>query len=287
MSQPFVPVKTALAALITASVLGAPLPALSAMSGTSLSSEARSAAVAQTDGVLVAGLSFSLPVRSSRWRFGGFARACASADGSMDVTALQDTFAPVAPPLQAGEGITADEAPVNQTVLAHPTILVRVPDLPSATISFTLQNEDATAELYSTQFELTGDEKGIVGIQIPTSAEPLAVGQKYAWQALISSSCGPNLGDFRLGIGSWLERVESTSQLDAIEQAPMRDRLTLYAEAGIWQETVSTLAQLRLENPGDTDMNESWASLMQSVNLEELAADPILQIHAESESVTP
>lgn len=281
MSKPFIPVKTALATLISASVLGAPLPALSALSRSVSSSQAPATVVTHGDGVLVAGLSFRLPVRQSRWRFGGFARACTSADGSLDVTALQQSFSPVVPPAQAQEGMAIDAAPVDQTALAHPTILVRVPDLPGATLSFTLQNEDATAELYATQFELTGGEKGIVGIQIPDTAAPLAVGQTYAWQVLLSSSCGPSLGNFRLSTGSWLERVEPTYQLEAIEQAPMSDRPALYADAGIWQEMVSTLAVLRLENPDDIAMNESWSSLMQSVNLEELANDPILDIHAE------
>ncbi|NEQ98435.1 MAG: DUF928 domain-containing protein [Cyanothece sp. SIO2G6] len=280
MFTPFVSIKTALAALITASVMGAPLPAFSALSRTATSSPAPSATLAQTDGVLVAGLPFRLPIRSSSpFRFGGFARACASVDGAMDVNALQQTFAPVAPPIQAAEDMTTAETPVDQTALAHPTILVRVPDSPGATLTFTLQDEAATTELYMTQFELTGAEKGIVGIQIPATAAPLEVGQTYAWQALLSSSCGPNLGDFRISIGSSLERVELDGQLEAIEQAPMSDRLAMYAEAGIWQETVSTLAALRLENPDDVAMNEAWSSLMQLVELGELAADPILQIH--------
>lgn len=282
MSKPFVPRKAMLAVLIITSVLGAPLPALSALSRVNpVSSENTSSLTEQYDGVLVAGLSFRLPIRASRWRFGGFARACAAETNALDINALQQAFTPVAPPLQPGETESSEDAPVDLTVSAHPTILVRVPDLPGATLTVTLQNEDATAELYATQVELTGNEKGIVGIQVPTDVAPMEVGQKYAWQAMISASCGAGLGNFRLSTGSWLERVEPDSQLATVDQLPLRDRPNIYASAGIWQETVSTLAELRLQEPNDGQLNESWSSVMESVGLDALAADPILLIHAE------
>ncbi|NET49710.1 MAG: DUF928 domain-containing protein [Merismopedia sp. SIO2A8] len=291
MSKQIVPHKVVVVALIAASALGA-FPILSAAAVDRIvqpemqeSSEQRSDGQ-RSDETLVAGLSFRLRVRPSRWRFGGFARACATNSEAIDVNNLRQVLAPVAPPTQANEGTAEDNSPVDQTVESHPTILVRVPDLPGATITFTLQDEGLpgegpTEELYATGFQLTGEEKGIIGIQIPSTAPSLEVGQKYAWQVLLSSSCGPNSGEFRISTGSWLERVAFDRSLAGVDQMPMRDRPALYAAAGIWQETVSTLAQLRYQNPADVEMNESWSSVMQSVDLGELASDPILQIHAE------
>jgi len=275
--------KTLLSTFVTASVVSAvQLSAVAATSYLSHSSSSQQSILGHhEDAVLVAGLSFRLPVRASRWRFGGFARGCTANPTAVNFANLQQTLAPIAPPLQAGEGHQGEDSPVDYTISEYPTVFIRVPDLQSATVNFTLQNEDGTEELYATQFDLTGQEEGIIGVQIPTTVAPLEVGQTYAWQVLVSASCGQDSGEFRLNAGSWLKRVAPEGALASIDQVPMRDRPEIYAEAGIWQETVSTLAELRLHAPTDSAIIESWSSLMESVDLGEFATEPILQIYTE------
>lgn len=283
MSKRVISQTSVLAALVTASFWGTLQLPTTAATSYALQRGAVEQASDSTlsDGVLVAGLSFRLPVRASRWRFGGFARGCAAATEAVDFNDLQQSLAPIAPPVQPNESIDPEDVPVDYTVSAHPTIFVRVPDLPGATVGFTLQNEESTEELYATQFELDGTEGGIVGIQIPTSSPSLEVGQKYTWQVLVSSSCGGNSGEFRLTTNSWIERVELQGALMSVSQVPMRDRPALYAEAGVWQETLSSLVELRMQNPSDAEISESWSSLMESVNLGEYSSEPILRIYSE------
>lgn len=282
MSKRVISQKTVLATLVATSILSTlQLPSIAASTRGLFHENAGVTNESLSDGILVAGLRFRLPVRASRWRFGGFARGCAAESETVNFDDLQQSLTPIAPPVQQSETLDPESAPVDYTVSAHPTIFVRVPDLPGATVGFTLQNEEETEELYATQFELDGTEGGIVGIQIPTSSPSLEVGQKYIWKVLVSSSCGVNNGEFRLATNSWIERVEPQGALTSVSQVPMSDRPALYAEAGIWQETLSSLAELRMQNPSDASLNESWSSLMESVDLGEYASEPILRIYSE------
>lgn len=225
---------------------------------------------------LMARLPFRLRVRASRWRVPGLRRGGCSGDTTENAAELHHELMPVVPPLDDQQG---GSAPVDLTVSAHPTILVRVPHLPNTTAYFGLQNEDGTEELYLTEVELTNEQAGIMGFQIPSTVPPLEVGQKYMWQVALVSTCREGSGEIQLITNGWLERIEPTGTLALVEQVPLRDRPTLYAEAGIWQEMVSSLAKLRLQNPNDSDLAETWASLMESVGLENLANEPILQVY--------
>ncbi len=45
----------------------------------------------------------------------------------------------------------------------------------------------------------------------------------------------------------------------------------MYVEAGIWDETISILAQLREEKPDDSNLFSIWEKVLTSVGLESLA----------------
>jgi hypothetical protein len=187
------------------------------------------------------------------------------------------SIAPVTPPTQPEEISSKEEAPVDSTASAHPTLFVNIPaEIPGATAELTLQNEAGDQQLYSTTFSLTG-KPGIVGIRIPENVAPLQVGQKYLWQ--VSVVCNPNKPEDRLFAMSWVERVAlDPTVASQINQATPSEKSALYAEAGIWQDTLSSLAELRLSNPNDQSVAQDWASLMQSVNLQDFANKPVVQI---------
>ena len=262
--KPSTSFKITLATLLAAGFLGTSVLPVLALSRFSQARESSSG----SQGILVAGrLGFRLRVRPSRFRVGGFAR------GSCPPV----TIAPVTPPTRPEETASDKEAPVDSTASAHPTLFVNIPaEMPGATAQLTLQNEAAEQELYSTKFALTG-KPGIVGIRIPESVPPLQVGQKYLWQ--VSVVCNANKPQERLFTMSWVERVAlDPTVASQINQASLREKSALYAEAGIWQDTLSSLAELRLSNPNDQSVAQDWASLMQSVNLQDFANKPVVQI---------
>jgi len=212
-------------------------------------------------------LGFKLNVRSSRYRIGGFSRGSCP---PVDITA-------VAPPTRPEERAPGQDVAVDSTTSAHPTLFVNIPaELSGTTAELTIQNEAGDQELYATTFKLTG-KPGIVGIRIPNTAPPLTVGQKYLWQ--VSVACSSENSENRLHTSSWIERVSLDGSLASrLERATAREKPALYAEAGVWQDTVASLAELLYSNPNDQSLVQDWASLMQTVNLNDFANKPIVQI---------
>lgn len=221
--------------------------------------------------LLIAGrLGFKLNLRPSVYRIGGFTRGSCS---PKDITVIS-------PPIRPEEGYpkpNVESVAVDSTVSAHPTLFVNIPaEVSATTAELLVQNEAGDREIYDTTFKLTG-KPGIVGIRIPNTAPPLEVGQKYQWQ--FSVLCDPNDSTDRLSTSSWIERVSIDPTLASrIERATPREQLSLYAEAGIWQDMLSTLGELLYSNPNDQSLVQDWTSLMQTVNLNNFATQPIVQI---------
>jgi hypothetical protein len=227
--------------------------------------------VASSQELLIAGrLGFKLNVRPSLYRIGGFTRGSCSRE---DITVIS----PPTRPEESSPRQDVESVAVDSTVSSHPTLFVNIPPEVSATTAELLvQNEAGDREIYDTTFNLTG-KPGIVGIRIPHTAPPLEVGQKYQWQ--FSVLCDPKDPTNRLSTSSWIERVSIDPTLASrIERATPREQLSLYAEAGIWQDMLSTLAGLLYTNPNDQSLAQDWASLMQTVNLNNFAKQPIVQI---------
>jgi hypothetical protein len=201
------------------------------------------------------------------YRVGGFNR---NSCPPVEITA-------VAPPIRPEERSPGNDVAVDSTTSAHPMLFVNIPaELSGKTAEFSVQNEGSDQEIHETKFNLTG-KPGIVGMRIPNTAPPLELGQKYLWQ--VSVICNDNNPQERLNAGSWIERVPIDRTLATrIDRATAREKPALYAEAGIWQDTVSTLAELLYRNPNDQSLTQDWASLMQSANLNNVANQPIVQI---------
>jgi hypothetical protein len=53
-----------------------------------------------------------------------------------------------------------------------------------------------------------------------------------------------------------------------IQQATPKDRVALYANAGLWYETVATLVELRRARPNDNELAQAWNKLLNSVGLD-------------------
>lgn len=117
-----------------------------------------------------------------------------------------------------------------------------------------------------------GYEGGIIQVDIPAltaDGDPLlAVNQDYFWEFAII--CNPNdrTQDYTVqGVMTRLELSEELSTLLAI--SPAAQQAELYAEAGVWQETLGIAKSLI---PTD---NQLWTELLDSVGLAPLAESPL------------
>jgi hypothetical protein len=99
----------------------------------------------------------------------------------------------------------------------------------------------------------------------------------YQWQ--FSLICYPNQPDQNPFVEGVVQRVQVNSRLSmALEKAfDVRDRASIYASSGIWQDAIATLAQGRCTNPKDPALLTSWNTLLKSVRLEAFAQEPLSQ----------
>jgi hypothetical protein len=226
-------------------------------------------------------LKFRVGVRPSKFRIGGFARSSFCEKGAK-VTAL------VPPPgLDSKEQIIANQSPIDYTTSTHPTLWIHIPKLPPGTTAqFTIMKEGSQQrEFYSTRFD-TAEKSGIIGVQIPTSAPPLAIGTRYRWQVRILCPVKDELN-----LGSWVQRIDSNQLprdissdkarkiLQQITTEKPEDRAPLYADLGLWQDAITAIAQLRLKNDKDPQLEQDWKDLLTQTKMEpSLLKEPILKI---------
>jgi len=123
---------------------------------------------------------------------------------------------------------------------------------------------------------------GVIGVSIPanTNLPPLEVGKSYTW--VFAMVCDPedrSADQVERGV---VRRVElSADILGELEKAEPRQKTVIYAENGIWQDALGTLAAARRANPNDTDLAADWESLLNSVTLGEIAKEPIVEMEAQ------
>lgn len=169
------------------------------------------------------------------------------------------------------------------TTAAHPTLWFYVP-YAAATgyqATFVLQ-DDAENEIYRSTIALP-TQPGVIRVQIPPTASPLKVGRSYRWLFAVrcdrdeSSTAVP---DYVEGV---IQRVELSSGLtQKLAIAPPEERFRLYADAGIWFDTISTLAELRQQEPQNQALVDEWQALLESINLPEIAKQPLVQLEKSS-----
>lgn len=177
----------------------------------------------------------------------------------------------------AGLSITPLVPPTNigLTLTDSPTIFVYIPNT-SPEIEFTLLNEKEDKVVYEKTFKL--DKSGIVGVSIPATVDnnkSLEVGKRYVWS--FSMVCDPEDRSADLVVKGFVQRIEpqATLKSDLADPDPMT-RLNVYAQNGIWYETLATLAQMRRQTPGDARLTAKWTQLLQSQGLESVAAQPLV-----------
>ena len=156
---------------------------------------------------------------------------------------------------------------MGTTVAANPTFFWYVPKTPVKSAEFVVF-DDKENEVYKTTFALSG-AAGIVQLSLPATVS-LEIGKNYMWQlALI---CDPVDRSKDRSIRGFSRRTKLTPALKTkLEQAAPLEQAKLYAQAKIWHETLTTLAQLRSSRPAE------WEELLKSVGLEAIAQAPFVK----------
>ncbi|MGG6297184.1 DUF928 domain-containing protein [Leptolyngbya sp. AN02str] len=193
-------------------------------------------------------------------REGGGTRGCWS---SASVQASQQKLTAIVP-----------EQNFGYTLQEYPSFLVYIPAFfaEGAVAAEFLLTDEEDNELYKLTYR-TSNISGLVRIDLPTNANlpALEAGKDYRWYFTLM--CDEDDLSGALVVDSWIQRIEPTEAIaTAIEQASPQDLPEIYAEAGIWYDAASQVANLsNMSNSGAVAV--AWRNLLNSVGLESITDD--------------
>ncbi|PSB21145.1 hypothetical protein C7B65_04180 [Phormidesmis priestleyi ULC007] len=172
---------------------------------------------------------------------------------------------------------TPPDQPMGATLSDHPTFWFYVPYSArlQRPIEFVLIDEQEN-DVYTRTFLTTDIAKpGVISLSLPKTVPALQVGQSYRWVLSVICDRGNRSGD--ITINGWIQRVQPDATLTTqLKQATTPEqRLSLYADHGLWYDTLTTLAELRRQRPTDLAVTANWDTLLQSVELETIAPEPL------------
>lgn len=173
----------------------------------------------------------------------------------------------------------------GMVTVERPTFWFDVPYEKGAitTLEFVLQDNSSHAkELYRGAI-VPPDSPGIVSVRLPATVPPLESGKLYQWFFKVRLQCGSSESAAKPQLQKeilygWVQRVSpDVALISQLKQATPQQRANLYAQNGIWFDALTTLGELRLSNPQDSRLTADWNDLLQSVGLETLTKEPLLQ----------
>ncbi|OIP70448.1 MAG: hypothetical protein AUK43_09475 [Oscillatoriales cyanobacterium CG2_30_40_61] len=164
---------------------------------------------------------------------------------------------------------------IGLTLSGYPTFMIYVPysSTPPREVEFVLLDEEDN-QIFKQKMPLTGTP-GIVKFKLPQSAPMLEVGKQYRWQFFYQ--CNPRLRAEDDMVEGAIARINPNETLiRQLEKAttPL-EQIQVYAQNGLWYETVTLLAVLRQEKPQDPKILQEWKELLNSIGLESLANEPL------------
>ena len=157
------------------------------------------------------------------------------------------------------------------TVASHPTVLAYLPQTSAKQVLFSWRDENNN-DHYQTILPID-NQGGAISLTLPEDAPPLEVGKNYQWALAIM--CDGRLQPDSPMIQGQIRRVALEATLsDRLKNANLLESAAIYGEAGIWYETVATLAKLKTAQPGDQNLASNWQDLLTSVGLEKISQVP-------------
>jgi hypothetical protein len=168
---------------------------------------------------------------------------------------------------------------LDLTTSEHPTVWIYLPysaeDAPVG--EFSLQDDED--EVYRTQFAMPSSP-GVVGVTVSATNE-LELGKHYRWYLEVDCPRATVGGQSEPAtLTGTVQRVARSADLDRQLQIATTavQRASAYASQGIWYDTITELAQLRLQEPDDASATQLWVELLSNseIGLESVAREAIV-----------
>ncbi|MDZ8032660.1 DUF928 domain-containing protein [Nostoc sp. DedSLP04] len=164
------------------------------------------------------------------------------------------------------------------TTLERPTFWFYIPytkNLSNSSAEFSLQ-DSAENDVYRNAIALPS-KPSIIGISLPSTAS-LKVDNTYRWYFKVR--CNQETASIPVYVEGDIKRINlDTRVMQQLEAAnEPRKKIIIYAKKGIWFDALDMLAQIRISNYNDAYLEKDWQSLLQSINLDNLATMPLIKL---------
>ncbi|KAB8321100.1 DUF928 domain-containing protein [Tolypothrix campylonemoides VB511288] len=172
---------------------------------------------------------------------------------------------------------------IGLTTAAYPRFFWYTPKNTAQKVNFTLHKVNETGQrtlVYNTSFQ-PSRESGVTSLALPSQTiPPLEINQLY--QFSVSLICGQDASpNSVITVYGWVQRVALSNNVEStLKQLSRRERISVYAQQGLWFDLVSTLADLRACNFSDPTLLATWVSVVKQTALfkaEAIAQQPLLQ----------
>jgi hypothetical protein len=183
------------------------------------------------------------------------------------------TEAPVIPLMPVTEEPGKEPTFLGITVAERPTFFAFVPPTSARQVEFLLLDEEAETVIFQQAKSVDGTPQ-ILSFTPDETTAPLEVGKNYKW--FFTTICNPkdkakDDKSANPSIPGLIQRHELNSAIARqLNTTPLRDRPSVYAESGVWLDSLASLAKLRCNQPGDRALASDWKELLQAIELEKV-----------------
>ncbi|MDX2240738.1 MAG: DUF928 domain-containing protein [Leptolyngbyaceae cyanobacterium bins.302] len=162
---------------------------------------------------------------------------------------------------------------LGYTIATQPTFWFYSPYQPKQTLSAELEIRELVngkVRRVSQQTLTMPSTPGLLPVQLQNTS--LETGKKYQW--LFTVQCVPNEPSANDTATGWVKRVDNAQlQNQSQSMKAPKQRVQAYAQAGLWHETITTIAGELCRS--DRKQAQQWFSeLLRSVNLGDVAKQP-------------
>jgi len=152
-----------------------------------------------------------------------------------------------------------------QTVSKHPTFLAYLPKQINKPFIFTVVEPKVIDSILEKRIESI-EKSGFIKFEVPPTAPELEVNKEYILTIMIV--CNEQRPSENSYLRISFKRVELNEQsLQELEKATSDlTRSEIYAQSGIWFDSIATIYEAYAKNPQDTENSAFFWSLLKQIN---------------------
>jgi Domain of Unknown Function (DUF928) len=167
---------------------------------------------------------------------------------------------------------------VLMTATDYPILLFYIPQTSAQVMEVRVLDQ---SQIYQASFKLP-QTAGFVGVTVASlknakgeDLPPLKVDQQYKWDcALIIDADDPSSN---VMVNGTITRASLNAELaEMLKQAPLSDRLSLYATNNLWYDLISSLYLERKADPNNAELVKEWTAILETIKLGDYALSPLL-----------